>query len=216
MKQKCSTCHVLKNLDDFDFLKNGKKAKTCISCVNTSKEYRENNKEKISKKNKDRYNQNREKRILKQKQYYEQNRDACIERNKISYEKNKEQYKKYKKEYYSENKEEILSEQKQDRKNNPEKYLLKAARKRAKEKNLPFNIKIEDIIIPKVCPIFGFPLECGTISERDNSPSLDRVIPELGYVKGNVNVISFKANTLKRDGHIEDFEKIISYIKMSI
>ena len=34
-----------------------------------------------------------------------------------------------------------------------------------------------------------------------------------GYVKGNIKAISFKANSLKKDGSIEDFEKIIEYIK---
>jgi len=45
---------------------------------------------------------------------------------------------------------------------------------------------------------------------------LDRIIPELGYVKENIKVISFKANSLKRDGSIEDFEKIIRYIRGTI
>lgn len=67
-----------------------------------------------------------------------------------------------------------------------------------------------------MCPVFGTPIIVGSpLENRDNSPSLDKIIPALGYVKGNIRVISFKANTLKRDGHIEDFEKIIQYIKMS-
>lgn len=167
----------------------------------------------ISQKKKEYYEKNKEK-ILKERQaYYQNNKDSILVRNKKNYEKHKDEYLEYKKEYYQENRDEMLLSQKIDRKNNPEKYLLKAAKKRAKKKNLPFNIEIEDIIIPDVCPVFGFTLEVGTISERDNSPSLDKIIPELGYVKGNVKVISFKANTLKRDGHIEEFKKIISYIQ---
>lgn len=172
-----------------------------------------NKKDIISQKKKEYYEKNKAKILEERKAYYQDNKNTVLDRNKKNYEKHKDEYLEYKKEYYQENKDEMLLAQKIDRKNNPEKYLLKAAKKRAKEKNLPFNIDVEDIVIPNVCPVFGFLLEAGTISERDNSPSLDKIIPELGYVKGNVMVISFKANTLKRDGSLEDFEKIIRYIK---
>ena len=48
------------------------------------------------------------------------------------------------------------------RQNNLEKSLLKDARKRAKQKNLPFDIDETDITIPAVCPVLGIPLEAGT------------------------------------------------------
>lgn len=46
-----------------------------------------------------------------------------------------------------------------------------------------------------------------------DSPSLDRVIPELGYVPGNVIVISWRANNLKRDATIEELEAVIAYMR---
>ena len=45
-----------------------------------------------------------------------------------------------------------------------------------------------------------------------NSPSLDKIIPELGYVKGNVRVISFKANKYKNDMDRETVQKILDYM----
>lgn len=86
-------------------------------------------------------------------------------------------------------------------KKNPAKVMLRSARHRAKKQGLPFNITIDDIVIPEVCPVLGIQLECnaGTGSAKQNSPSLDKIIPELGYVVGNVQVISYLANVMKHD-----------------
>ncbi len=56
-----------------------------------------------------------------------------------------------------------------------------------------------DFQIPKVCPLRGVPLSVGSGQHTDDSPTLDRKDPRLGYVKGNVWVISHKANRLKGD-----------------
>src|SRR5690606_22407621 len=78
---------------------------------------------------------------------------------------------------------------------------------RAKQKGIPFNITHEDLNIPDVCPVLGIPIEkkveLGSGYWPDN-PSVDRIIPELGYVKGNVRVISHRANLLKSDATIEE------------
>lgn len=208
--KKCNYCHVEKPLVDFPIKKDGSYSGNCLECREKRKE--KANTPEVKQKRKLYYEDNKDDILAARKEYYQENKEDVLARNKNNYELHKEDYLEYKKEYYQENREHYLQLSKEDRQNNPEKYLWKAAKKRAKEKELPFDITIEDIIIPDVCPIFGFPLMAGNILERDNSPSLDRIIPELGYVKGNIKVISFKANTLKRDGHIEDFEKIIKYI----
>lgn len=89
---------------------------------------------------------------------------------------------------------------------NPEKMMLRSAKHRAKKKGLPFNITLEDIVIPEYCPVLGLKLEAagGTGGAKRNSPSLDRIIPELGYTKGNVQVISNAANLLKGDSTAEE------------
>src|SRR5260370_41742151 len=77
---------------------------------------------------------------------------------------------------------------------NKDVWMLLSARHRAKVGGIPFNITREDITIPEFCPVLGIKLESGTRQEHESSPSLDRVRPELGYIKGNVMVISHKAN----------------------
>jgi hypothetical protein len=91
--------------------------------------------------------------------------------------------------------------------------MLRRARNRAKKNNIPFDLEIEDIIIPEVCPILGIPLIHQKGGVFDNTPSLDKIIPSLGYVKGNVAVISWKANVMKSNLSIDILESILSYIK---
>jgi hypothetical protein len=77
-----------------------------------------------------------------------------------------------------------------------------AAKKRAKKLEIPFDIAPEDMLpLPEVCPFthlpFDFAPKHGKASPQ--SASLDRIKPDRGYVRGNVRVISYKANTLKND-----------------
>lgn len=95
----------------------------------------------------------------------------------------------------------------------PEKWLWLGARRRAKDKGLVFTITRHDIIIPEFCPVFGTKLEKGNAQNHDNAPSIDRIVPELGYTKENIRVISNRANTIKNSGTIEEHEKILLYMK---
>lgn len=76
------------------------------------------------------------------------------------------------------------------------KKLFHRAKSRAKRRGLQFDLELSDITIPSVCPVLGIPLVVGS---ADGAPSLDRVKSELGYVKGNVAVISKRANVIKSD-----------------
>lgn len=80
---------------------------------------------------------------------------------------------------------------------NPETRLLLGAKHRALSKGLPFDITVDDLIIPEVCPLLGTPITLNGPS--DTSPSLDRIRPEIGYVRGNVQVISNRANRIKNN-----------------
>ena len=93
-----------------------------------------------------------------------------------------------------------------------EKSLVYDATKRAKQKGLPCDIRPENIMIPDVCPILGIPLYPGKGKPHDGSPSLDRVIQELGYTLENTRVISLRANLLKRDGTAEEHLKIADWM----
>ncbi len=102
---------------------------------------------------------------------------------------------------------------------NPSRYLWHMAKRRAKLKNIEFTISPEDIIIPTHCPILEMELKFnrggkGT-RQRSNSPSLDRIDNTRGYVKDNIQVISFKANAMKYDSTFEEIEKLYKfYLKL--
>lgn len=74
--------------------------------------------------------------------------------------------------------------------------MWKRAKSRALAKGLPFSIDPTDCTVPPRCPVFGL-FEHGTGKRMAMGPSLDRTQPDLGYVKGNVQVISSLANTIK-------------------
>jgi len=85
--------------------------------------------------------------------------------------------------------------------------MYRRAKSRAKDKGLDFDLKKSDIIIPDSCPILGVPLVVHTGSGAwPDSPSLDRILPEKGYTKGNVWVISQKANQMKGNATPEELK----------
>ncbi len=75
--------------------------------------------------------------------------------------------------------------------------LYHAAKGRAKKRNLPFTLAISDIVIPEICPILGIVIKHHDRVLKEDSPSLERIYPDRGYVLGNVAVISHKANRMK-------------------
>jgi hypothetical protein len=93
--------------------------------------------------------------------------------------------------------------------------LLRSAKERAARLGLPFDLRIEDIVVPERCPALGIPITSdATTGFAPNSPTLDRIIPERGYVRGNVVVISGRANRLKRDETDPAiFDAIAAYIR---
>lgn len=99
---------------------------------------------------------------------------------------------------------------KKERRKDVKKSLLEAAQNRARVKTLPIDITLEDIIVPSHCPILGIELIKSEIKASDGSPSLDRIIPDKGYVKGNIQVISRKANIMKSNA---TFLELLSFAK---
>lgn len=91
--------------------------------------------------------------------------------------------------------------------------MWRDARYRAKKYNLPFDIEVDDIIIPELCPILNIKLDLST-KNKNYSPSLDKINPKLGYIKSNIRVISFRANRLKSDLTINEIKKLYEYVKL--
>jgi hypothetical protein len=86
------------------------------------------------------------------------------------------------------------------KKNNPVSYLLTQARRRAKQSGLAFDLSIEDLLVPEVCPYLKTAFVVGT----RYAASIDRIDNTRGYVKGNVEIISRKANTMKNDASVAE------------
>lgn len=78
----------------------------------------------------------------------------------------------------------------------PRVYILEVSKIRANRLGREHNISIEDIVIPDRCPITGVPVFYTKGKATDSSPSLDRIDNSLGYVKGNVRIISNFANSV--------------------
>lgn len=112
--------------------------------------------------------------------------------------------------------------------NNPEKFQLirdkynanytKAAHARlkcrAKRLGIPFSICVSDIIVPALCPVLCIPLQVNIgKGYHASSPSVDRIVPELGYVKGNIRVISARANLLKNDASELELSAVLMDIR---
>lgn len=93
------------------------------------------------------------------------------------------------------------------------KHLIYRARNRAKVGGLPFTISEKDITIPTHCPVLGIAIKVG---DRSAGPSLDRHKPELGYVPGNVTVMSNRANVLKRDATPDEVFALAAYLKSKL
>lgn len=93
----------------------------------------------------------------------------------------------------------------------PEAHMLRRVRHRAKARGIPFNLTAKDIKISKRCPVLGIPLRVTPGQQSDHSPSLDRIRPRRGYVKGNVVVISMRANRIKSDATIQEIIRMAKF-----
>ena len=126
--------------------------------------------------------------------YYYRNREAINkkerERKYIEYQKNPEIFKARTRKWHNEN---------------PAHKLWLQARARARRNGLEFTISIEDIFIPEFCPYLGIPLthQMGKGWVKSNV-SLDRIDTTKGYTKENIQVISWLANSMKRDATREE------------
>lgn len=89
--------------------------------------------------------------------------------------------------------------------------LLASCKARAKREGVLFNLTLEDVGVPSSCPIFHIPLIPDYTKRTDNTPSVDRIVPSKGYVKGNITVISWKANRIKSNATLTELSQLHHY-----
>ena len=136
------------------------------------------------------------------KAYYAANKEKELAANKSA-------AKKYRETHRSE----IRFRKSADVRLNLSRAIWRRAEYRAKRDGIDFNIQPEHVVVPPTCPVLGIPL---FVAEKKgyapNSPSLDRVDNNKGYVVGNVRVISARANALKRDASLGEVLAVYEYM----
>lgn len=105
-----------------------------------------------------------------------------------------------------------LKSRREEYRKNPLKRLLISAKGRAKRSDMDFSISEKDLVIPEFCPLLGIPIFISNEKASANSPTIDRIDNTKGYTKGNVMIISYKANTCKNSLTMEQLRLFASNI----
>lgn len=183
--------------------------------LNRQQLYYIKNKDKINTRNKNNYKKNKSKINSRNKKNYIKNREHYKLKRKEWYSANRENDLARKKEYYKSNKLEISIKGKKYRDSLPqEQKILKTIRQSAKKRGLEFNLDVSDIVIPEYCPVLGIKLVPNIGKPSFNSPSVDRIDNNKGYIKGNIHIISYKANAIKYNASIEELKKVVNYFSI--
>lgn len=152
-------------------------------------------------------------RLNYQRAYSAANRQRINERQREYRVENKERFDEYRRTYYS-NPEVIKRVREQSRKywrQSWSKYKLSALRNRAKREGMDFDLDESDLTLPEFCPVFGIPLIISDSKLSANSPSVDRIDNSRGYVKGNIVVVSHKANSMKRAANLAEMRQLADF-----
>lgn len=95
--------------------------------------------------------------------------------------------------------------------------LWRHLRDSAKERGIAFDLtpnEIDDIGIPLICPVLGFPIYFHRNHHQDDSISFDRINSSLGYTRDNLVIVSMRANKLKSDATLHEMESIVNFYKL--
>ena len=90
---------------------------------------------------------------------------------------------------------------------------IRSKRNSAKQRGIEFDLTISDLYpLPEVCPVLGIPLSYENGSGyTDNSMSIDRIDPTGGYTRGNIVLVSQRANRIKNDATVDELLKIAAF-----
>ena len=103
--------------------------------------------------------------------------------------------------------------------------MRRGAQDRARANKLPFDLTVQDLrdIITDSCPILGIKFELNKNGLKwgkgknknnwGNSPSLDRIVPDKGYTKDNIIIVSLMANSIKNQATPNQIQKVATFYK---
>lgn len=106
--------------------------------------------------------------------------------------------------------------EKRRRKEDTAAFLVSQLRSNARKRGQEFTITAADILpLPTHCPVLGIKLNYSGKGKKDRSnwPSVDRRDSNIGYLPGNVTVMSYRANRIKGDATVEEIEKLLAWMK---
>lgn len=134
--------------------------------------------------------------------------------------KNKEKIAKNYKNYYLNNRDTLIKQMKDRYEKTKPRTLyqtinrnLNNIKSKCKLNGTPFDITIDDIVIPDVCPLLGIELKAGLSRNSAQSPSIDKIVPNLGYVRGNVWIVSYRANKIKTDASLDELKTLVKNLE---
>ena len=83
---------------------------------------------------------------------------------------------------------------------------------------VPFDLEPQDIkdklnLAGSKCAVLGVDMEISKLGSKNNNltPSIDRIDPKKGYVKGNIIVVSMRANRIKTDATVDEIRKVANF-----
>lgn len=93
------------------------------------------------------------------------------------------------------------------------------ARRRAKKNKIPFDLDTDYVInlFVEDCPLLGIKLDWTNRGYlKEDSPTIDKIFPELGYVYGNIWIVSAKANLMKGKATVEEINMLSNRLAQKI
>lgn len=134
---------------------------------------------------------------------------CCRARDRARYAKRRPRQKAY----YEANRERICANTRAHSKKkhaaDPRHKMLSSARLRANQHGRECTVTLDDITIPKTCPLLGIPIITGSRRVKNNSPTLDRKDSAKGYTPDNIWVISWRANRIKSDATLAEMKLLV-------
>jgi hypothetical protein len=174
----------------------------------------------------------RERQAIAYKKWYEKNKESLRAKALARYHADAESHRERQRAYKARHKERLAEANRQRAKSlraadpagvraadraayarNKRVRLIKSIRSRAAKNGISFDIEVSDLVWPTHCPILGMKLDYeASFPPPDNGVSVDRIIPSLGYVRGNVQVVSWLANRMKSNATPEQMLSFARYV----